>query len=211
MNTPSPTAAAKGCLFILSAPSGGGKTSLVQALTRDMTDVTVSISHTTRAKRPAEQDGINYHFVSEHTFREMIQQKKFLEHATIFGNLYGTSRQAVEETLNKGIDVILEIDWQGCENIQRLFPDCISIFIAPPSPAVLKRRLTERAQDHPEVIAERFADAQEMLRHIEKYDYIVLNDDFRQALSDLVTIISACRLRRERQQTTLKTLLAAFH
>lgn len=205
-----PHSPAKGCLFVLSAPSGGGKTSLVQALTRKMTGITVSISHTTREKRPAEQQDINYHFVSRDTFQDMIHQQQFLEYATIFGNLYGTSREGVEKTLKMGTDVILEIDWQGCENIQRLFPDCISIFITPPSPAILKNRLTERAQDKPEIITERLADAQEMFKHINRYDYIVLNDQFEQALSDLMTIVSACRLKRERQQITLHTLLAAF-
>jgi len=199
-----------GNLFVFSAPSGAGKTSLVKALTESLPDITVSISHTTRPQRPRELPGINYHFVTKDTFEAMIEADKFLEHAQIFGNHYGTSRQWVEDTLNAGTDVILEIDWQGCQSIQGLFKDCISIFIVPPSPAILAKRLTERGQDRPDVIAERLADARETFSHLGEFDYIVLNDDFEQALFDLKAIITAYRLKRERQLLALEPLLTQF-
>ncbi len=200
----------KGNLFVFSAPSGAGKTSLVKALTESLSDITVSISHTTRKPRPAEKADINYHFVTRAIFEEMIATNQFLEHAQIFGNLYGTSRQWVEDTLQTGTDVILEIDWQGCQSIQRLFKDCICIFIIPPSPSTLAKRLTERGQDHPEVIVERLADVKETFRHLNEFDYIVLNDQFEQALSDLKAIVTTYRLKRSRQLLTLKPLLVEF-
>jgi len=199
-----------GELFVISAPSGAGKTSLVNALTKVIDNLTISISHTTRQKRPGETHGVNYWFINETEFRDMINQKKFLEFATVFGNLYGTSRQWVEETLANGADVILEIDWQGCLNIQKLFPDCTSIFIVPPSPDILAQRLTERQQDSPEIIQKRLADVKETFSHLKEYDYIVLNDDFAHAVSDLKAVIQTQRLRRKKQLITLDPLLKRF-
>lgn len=209
-NTPPSDSIARGNLFIFSAPSGAGKTTLVQTLTKSMRGITVSISHTTRSKRPAEQEGINYHFISKPVFEEMVRQEKFLEYANIFGHFYGTSRQWVEETLAQGLDVILEIDWQGCQHIQRLFQDCISVFIVPPSPEILAARLTGRGQEHPDVLAERLADACETFKHLNEYDYIVLNEDLEQAICDLKSIITTHRLKCQRQQQALKPLLMRF-
>ena len=201
---------AKGNLLVFSAPSGGGKTTLVAALTRSTPGIIVSVSHTTRAKRPAETHGINYYFVDEPTFCQMVEAGQFLEHAVIFGQHYGTSRQWVEDTLNQGTDVILEIDWQGCQHIQRLFPDCISVFIVPPSPTILAQRLVARGKEDPAILTERLADARETFQHLGEYDYIVLNDDLEQAVTDLRTIVLACRLQRARQQEALKPLLDRF-
>jgi len=199
-----------GNLLVVSAPSGAGKTTLVHALTKSLDKITVSISHTTRKKRPAEKDGVNYHFVSTSIFRQMIAEEKFLEHATIFGNLYGTSGEWVKNTLQQGMDVILEIDWQGCQHVKALFPGCISIFIVPPSPHILAERLRMRRQDDHETIEERLRDACETLTHISEYDYIVLNDDFETALSDLQAIVAAGRLSQQYQKNHLSSLLALF-
>src|SRR5688572_21752440 len=147
-----------GNLFVISAPSGTGKTTLVNALVRAIPNIMVSISHTTRPKRPAEMDQVNYYFIDNSTFENMIKQQDFLEYARVFNHLYGTSRSFVEETLKKGIDVILEIDWQGAKQVQQLFRDCISIFILPPSLEVLSERLFGRKQDNPNIIRERLAD-----------------------------------------------------
>lgn len=188
-----------GNLFVISAPSGAGKTSLVKSLIESMQDITVSISHTTRAIRPGEIDGVNYHFVSEQTFAEMIKQGDFLEFATVFHRHYGTSHTWVENTLAKGLDVILEIDWQGCQQIQQKFPDCISIFILPPSLADLEARLKNRDQDKAETIQERLADTHETVSHLYEFDYIVVNDNFERALLDLKTIVLAGRLQESSQ------------
>ncbi len=199
-----------GNLFVISAPSGGGKTSLVKALLQTTPNLKVSVSHTTRAKRPAEIAGVNYYFVDEIAFRQMLADNKFLEYATIFNHLYGTSKKWVADTLAAGDDVILEIDWQGCHNIRALFPECISIFIIPPSPEVLAQRLTERAQDAPDIIQQRLADARDTFRHLNDYDYLVLNDDFSTAAADLSAIIRATRLARPRQLYDLAPLLERF-
>lgn len=200
----------RGELFVISAPSGAGKTSLVNALTYAVPNLTISISHTTRLPRPGEINGVNYWFIDENQFREMIADNKFLEYATVFGNLYGTSRQWVEETLDAGKDVILEIDWQGCQKIQKLFPACTSIFIVPPSPEVLASRLTDRKQDSPEVIQQRLADVKETFSHLNEYQYIVLNDNFDHAASELAAIVQAKRLTQERQLKILNPLLQKF-
>ncbi|MDX1902080.1 MAG: guanylate kinase [Gammaproteobacteria bacterium] len=199
-----------GELFVISAPSGAGKTSLVTALTYAVSDLTISISHTTRAPRPGEINGVNYWFIDDKQFRAMIAENKFLEYATVFGNLYGTSRQWVEETLATGKDVILEIDWQGCQKIHALFPECTSIFIVPPSPEVLAARLTERKQDSIEIIQQRLADVKETFAHLNEYHYVVLNDDFEDAVNELAAIVQAKRLTRERQLKTLRPLLEKF-
>lgn len=199
-----------GNLYVVAAPSGTGKTTLVKALTDSVPDITVSVSHTTRPMRPNEVDGVNYHFIDLATFEEHVAHNDFLEHAMIFGNGYGTSKRMVSETLAKGIDVILEIDWQGHQQIKQLFPESISIFIMPPSMADLKSRLETRNQDKPEIIAIRLADAQETLSHIHEFDYVVLNDDFSRALADLSSIIYAGRLLEKRQSRKFAGLLSTF-
>jgi len=196
-----------GNLYVISAPSGTGKTSLVKTLVDSIPTISVSISHTTRPKRPAEEHGVNYYFIDKNEFLRMSEHHDFLEYATVFNNLYGTSRSWVESMLNRGIDVILEIDWQGALQIQQLFSDCISIFIVPPSLDALSQRLLQRNQDKPDVIRKRLADAQETLSHIFNYDYVVLNDDFETALNDLKTIILAGRLTKQRQIKKLAPLL----
>ncbi len=188
-----------GNLFVISAPSGAGKTSLVKAIVDSVAGITVSISHTTREKRPDEIDGVNYYFIDETEFQRMINHADFLEYATIFHQHYGTSHTWVEETLTKGLDVILEIDWQGCQQIKAKFPDCISIFILPPNLAELSARLHKRNQDKPEVIKERLADARDTINHVNEFDYIVINEDFSHAVQDLTVIIEACRLLKRRQ------------
>lgn len=188
-----------GNLYVIAAPSGTGKTTLVHALVQSLTDIIVSISHTTRAKRPAEVDGVNYHFINHETFQEMVEHGDFLEHAVIFNHFYGTSRSAVEQTLARGIDVILEIDWQGAQQIQSLFPESISIFILPPSFKVLSERLHSRNQDNKAIIQARLEDVAETVSHVHEFDYIVVNDDFETALNDLKTIIQAGRLTEARQ------------
>lgn len=197
-----------GSLYVISAPSGTGKTTLVKTLVDSLPNITVSISHSTRAKRPAEVHGVNYYFIEEIEFHQMIKQNEFLEYATVFNHMYGTSRAWVETTLQRGIDVILEIDWQGAEQIQQLIPSCVSIFILPPSLEALSERLTLRNQDNPDIIRKRLADAQETVSHVTEYDYVVLNDDFSAALNDLKTIVLAGRLAKERQVKKLAGLLA---
>jgi guanylate kinase len=202
---------ASGNLYVVAAPSGAGKTSLVKALVDIMQHhVTVSISHTTRPKRPQETEGINYYFVDESEFNHMIEQNAFLEHATVFGHSYGTSRAWVEKTLANGLDVILEIDWQGCQQIKQLFPDCISIFIIPPSVADLSDRLHKRNQDNPDVIQLRLADAKEVVSHVSEFDYVVVNDQFDHALHDLKTIMEAGRLLQKNQIIKYANLVKSF-
>src|SRR5579884_3074698 len=165
-----------GTLYIISAPSGGGKTSLVKALTASMPNIIVSVSHTTRPKRPGEEDGVNYHFVDQAQFKKLLAEDLFLEHATVFGNYYGTSRRWVEEKLQAGIDVVLEIDWQGAQQVRKLMPKTVSIFILPPSREVLLERLQARDQDNKAVIAKRMAAASNEISHYHEYDYLVIND-----------------------------------
>ncbi len=188
-----------GNLYVISAPSGAGKTTLVKALVESLPGITVSISHTTRPKRPAEIHGVNYYFITATEFSHMTDKNEFLEHAIIFNHAYGTSRTWVNKTLNEGFDVILEIDWQGCQQIQKLFPECISIFILPPTVEALSNRLTARNQDSPEIIKQRLGDSKAATTHIREYDYVVLNDDFATAVNDLKTIVLAGRLNQKAQ------------
>lgn len=197
-----------GNLYVIAAPSGAGKTTLVEALIDSLPKITVSISHTTRAKRPNEMHGINYYFIAKKEFEEKIAHGDFLEHALVFDHCYGTSRTWVAETLAKGIDVILEIDWQGHQQIKTLFPHSISIFILPPSMEDLRLRLIKRNQDKPEIIKQRLADAKETVSHIHEFDYVVINDDFVKALDDLKTIIEAGRLLQKRQSTKYEKMIA---
>ncbi len=196
-----------GTLYIISAPSGGGKTSLVNALLQSVPNLEVSISHTTRPIRPGEKEGINYHFVDEGTFTDLINQQAFLEHAKVFGNYYGTSTQWVEEKLRAGVDIILEIDWQGAQQVRKLLPASIGIFILPPSWKTLEERLHERAQDEEAVIARRLTEARTEISHYHEYEYLVVNDDFSRALADLKAIIQARRLRLEVQKIRCKDLI----
>ncbi|TBW52224.1 guanylate kinase [Marinobacter halodurans] len=201
-------AAEKGTLYVISAPSGAGKTSLVAEMLARDERLRVSVSHTTRPMRPGEQDGVNYHFVQREDFEAMIGRNEFLEHANVFGNYYGTSQVWVEETLAKGEDVILEIDWQGAVQVRRLMPECVSIFIVPPSPETLRQRLTGRGQDAPEVIERRLQEAADECSHALEFDYLVVNDDFEVALEELLSIVRTQRLRVEAQEQRHADLLA---
>lgn len=199
-----------GKLYIIAAPSGAGKTSLVKQLVADLDSLTVSISHTTRPMRPGEAHGRDYYFVSIADFQAMLEQQAFLEHARVFDNFYGTARQTVQENLSQGQDVILEIDWQGAQQIKQLLPDSQSIFILPPSTAVLQQRLRNRGQDDEQIIARRMRDAVAEMSHYHEFDYLVVNDDFEQALAALKSILIANRLTRQRQQHKLAPLLKAL-
>jgi guanylate kinase len=196
-----------GTLFIVSAPSGAGKTSLVEALVDRCPQVCVSVSHTTRAMRPGEQDGASYHFVTEAAFLEMLSRSAFLEHAQVFENYYGTSQEWVDGKLRDGRDVILEIDWQGAEQIKRQRPDSVAVFILPPSREALLQRLTKRGQDDEAVIDRRMAKAVDELSHYPQSDYIVVNDNFDQALDELQSIVDCQKLRTESQVERCQSLL----
>ena len=198
----------KGTLYIISAPSGAGKTSLVYAILTTLPDVVVSVSHTTRRMREGEVDGKEYHFVDEPVFRRMVDDGEFLEHATVFGNSYGTSRQHILDQLDAGKDVILEIDWQGARQIRQLIDDCRSIFILPPSIQALRERLQGREQDSAEVIESRMREAVSEMTHYPEFDYIVINDVFEQARDELAAIFVCNRMRLERQQQSHADLLA---
>ncbi len=198
---------AQGTLFIISAPSGAGKTSLIKALLEATDGISVSISHTTRTKRPGEEDGIDYHYVDVPTFTNMISQGAFLEHAQVFDHHYGTSETAVLDQLASGQDVILEIDWQGAEQVRIRISGTVSIFILPPSRAVLRERLTDRGQDDDATINRRMHDAVSEMSHYHEFDYVVVNDVFETAQKDLETIISSQRFHIHRQKQGLQTLI----
>jgi guanylate kinase len=199
-----------GILFIVSAPSGAGKTSLVDALLAADPELSVCVSHTTRRRRPAEVNGVNYHFVSGAQFQALADAGEFLEHAQVFGNHYGTSRRAVTEALDRGADLVLEIDWQGAALVRASRPDAVSIFIVPPSQAALRSRLRERAQDAVEVIESRLAQAKSDMAHYREFDYLVINDDFATALDELKAIVLAERLRASRRAVSQRALLEAL-
>jgi len=196
-----------GNLYTVSAPSGAGKTSLVEALLARLSGLRVSISHTTRPKRPGEEDGVNYHFVDQLQFEAMLERGEFLEHAQVFGNLYGTSQLWVQEQLAAGTDIILEIDWQGAQQVKRLIPDTRAIFILPPSRATLEQRLKNRGQDDDAVIAARTAAAVQEMSHYVEADFLVVNQDFDRALEELLAILTCHRLTTPRQATDLQSLL----
>lgn len=198
---------AKGHLLTVSAPSGAGKTSLVRAVVELDDKLQVSVSHTTRPMRPGEIDGKNYHFTNRAAFEKARDEGAFFEWAEVFGNLYGTSKSQVERTLAEGIDVILEIDWQGAQQVKRVMPACCTIFIVPPSVATLETRLRTRGQDDDATIARRMADAKRELAHCIDGDYLVLNDDFETAQKDLQAIIRSERLRTMRQRQSLQPVL----
>lgn len=203
----------RGNLFIVSAPSGAGKSSLIAALLADKpADMQVSVSHTTRQPRPGEVNGQHYHFVAVEEFKQLIAAESFFEWAEVFGNYYGTSRTVIEQTLAQGIDVFLDIDWQGAQQIKQQMPEAIGVFILPPSRAELQRRLTGRGQDSDEVIASRMAKAVSEMSHYHEYDFVIVNDDFETAQTDLRAIIRSQRLTQASQTIThsdmLKGLLA---
>ena len=190
---------ASGSVFIVSAPSGAGKTSLVRALLDADSQVKLSVSYTTRAPRPGEVEGQDYHFVDLTAFMVMLNGGDFLESAEVYGNRYGTSQRWIETQLAHGLDILLEIDWQGALQVRRLMPQATSIFILPPSIGALKARLTGRGQDAEEVIARRVAAAREDMSHVSEFDYVIINDDFATAASELQAVVKASRLQLTKQ------------
>ena len=200
----------KGKLFIITAPSGAGKTTLVDELVSQNEKLCVSVSHTTRPARPGEKDSVNYHFIEKQEFMGMLSDGIFLESAEVYGYHYGTSELWVNEQLAKGLDVILEIDWQGAEQICNLYPDACSIFILPPSIETLTERLQERAQDDYDTIESRMQQARSVIEHVAQADYVVVNDDFDSALDDIRAIVRTQRLTVRVQQETLSELLTSL-
>ena len=205
--TPSPS---QGVLYIVSAPSGAGKTSLVKALLKADPAIRLSISYTTRAPRPGETDGRDYHFVNRQHFEVMLAEGEFLEHAEVYGNFYGTSKGGIARDLNAGHDILLEIDWQGAAQVRQHFPQSASIFILPPSFSALRTRLAGRGQDSDEVIERRLAAAAHDVAHADAFDYIIVNDDFDHALLDLVAITRSIRLEAARQLERHAALFEEF-
>ncbi|AQP99530.1 guanylate kinase [Pseudoalteromonas aliena] len=201
----------RGNLFILSAPSGAGKSSLINALLKKHADMKVSVSHTTRSPRPGEEDGVHYHFVATDEFKALIEKNDFFEWAQVFDNYYGTSKQAIESQLDAGIDVFLDIDWQGAQQVRKIMPSVQTIFILPPSKKELEQRLNNRGQDSADVIASRMAKAQSETSHYNEYDFVIVNDDFESALADIEIIVMAQRLtlkaQKNRHQVLLNSLL----
>ncbi len=195
-------------LFIVAAPSGAGKTSLVKALTESLTDIQTSVSCTTRPARPREIDGVNYFFIDDAKFKAMVDAGEFLEYAEVFGHYKGTPKAWVDEKLAAGVDVVFEIDWQGAQSIKRLYPDSVSVFVLPPSKQALEQRLNERDQDSAEVIAQRMLAARNEMSHYAEFDYLVVNDDFDLALKELQTIVSSAHLRLAPQACHHQGLLA---
>jgi len=198
---------ATGTLFIVSAPSGAGKTTLVQALVKKVPNVCVSISYTTRAPRANEKEGEDYYFISQPQFKTLIEQGAFLEHAQVYGNFYGTSSAWVQKTLKQGKDVVLEIDWQGARQIRIQFSESLSIFIFPPSEAALIERLKKRHPENDELINKRMQESTRELARFDEYDYVICNDDFETALAGLESIVVATRLSLKAQKETLKPLI----
>lgn len=202
----------KGTLYTVSAPSGAGKTSLVNALLQAADNVRVSVSHTTRPMRPGEKDGVNYHFVNHQTFQDMVNRGDFLEHAQVFTNYYGTSQAWVESTLAAGEDVILEIDWQGAAQVRKLIPDAVSLFILPPSRETLRERLKGRGQDEESIIDARMSEAENEISHYSEADYLIINEDFGKALDEFRAIVISQRLtlakQSQKHQSLLKDLLS---
>lgn len=196
-----------GCLFIISAPSGAGKTSLVRALLQSNQNLSLSISHTTRAPRSGEINGRDYHFVNLETFRQMLLNGEFVESAEVYGNLYGTSQKWINGAIASGQDILLEIDCQGAMQIRQIFPESISVFILPPSVDALAARLKTRAQDDPDIIQKRLAAAREEVSHIIEFDYAIINDKLDEALNDLISVVRAERLKRTRQLVKYSALI----
>lgn len=199
--------AGQGVLYVVSAPSGAGKTSLVKALVKSTVGFATSISYTTRAKRAGEQEGLDYYFRSAEEFASMLDNSAFLEHANVFGNYYGTSKSQITSYLAQGLDVILEIDWQGAVQVRKQVPNCISIFVLPPSRQCLQERLENRGQDDATIIAKRMSQAVDEMSHYAEFDYLVVNDEFDVALSQLQTIVNSQRLILPRQAQQLQHLI----
>lgn len=199
-----------GNLFIVAAPSGAGKTTLVHLLLENDPQIGVSISHTTRSPRTGEEDGREYHFIDVHAFLEMVGRGDFLEWAEVHGNYYGTSKRWMEEEMSAGRDVLLEIDWQGAQQVRKVFPQAIGVFVLPPSMEVLKARLSGRGTDSADVIARRIAAARDEMRHAGEFDYVIINDDLQQASGDLQSIVRASRLRNENQRQRHASLFASL-
>ncbi|AUI65258.1 MULTISPECIES: guanylate kinase [Glaesserella] len=199
-----------GNLYIISAPSGAGKSSLINALLADLSrsQVQLSISHTTRNPRPAEEDGVHYYFTQHDEFKRLIEQGHFLEWAEVFGNYYGTSLPMIERSLEQGIDVFLDIDWQGARQIRAKVPNVKSVFILPPSKAELEKRLIGRGQDSAETIAKRMSEAVSEMSHYDEFDYVIVNDDFQVALAELKSILAAERLKQSAQAVRHQALIA---
>ncbi|MEE9343258.1 MAG: guanylate kinase [Gammaproteobacteria bacterium] len=201
----------KGNLYIISAPSGAGKTSLIKALLDRLPSARLSISYTTRAQRPGEDDGVHYHFVAMEKFKQMLSEKAFLEHAEVFGNYYATATAGVQKQLETGDDVVLEIDWQGARQVRKAFPDNTGIFILPPGRDELRKRLNARGQDSHEIIDGRMQQAVEEISHFDEYTYVIINDDFEQALQQLQAIFTAGQLttdyQKNHQADVISTLL----
>jgi len=195
-------------LYVIAAPSGGGKTSLISALLERDEQVALSVSHTTRPPRPGEIDGIHYYFVDDKTFQKLIDQHAFLEYATVFGHRYGTGRAAIGRQLKEGFDVMLDIDWQGARQVKQSFPSCCSIFVLPPSLRELKRRLRNRGQDSEEVIDRRMRQARSEISHCREFDFLIINDDFEAALEDLQSIVRRHRPVRKEDKERIDALLA---
>ena len=195
-------------LYVVAAPSGGGKTSLINALLEKDDRVSLSVSYTTRSARPGEKDGVHYHFVDDPAFIGLIGRNALLEHAEVFGHRYGTGREAVEKKLHAGFDVLLDIDWQGARQIRKSFPSCCTIFILPPSLETLRNRLARRGQDSEDVIEERMREARTEISHSSEFDYLIINDDFDQALADLQSIVRFRKLQRPHRKDYYDDLLA---
>jgi len=195
-------------LFVVAAPSGGGKTSLINALLEQDRQVKLSVSHTTRPPRPGERDGVHYHFVDQASFLNLVGQGAFLEHARVFDYYYGTGRMEVERQLKAGFDVLLDIDWQGARQIRASFPSCCGIFIIPPSLDVLRQRLIARGQDSKDVIQRRMRDAQSEISHWSEFDFIIINDVFDEALADMQSIIRHGKLKRPENEVQSREILA---
>ena len=196
-----------GRLFILSAPSGTGKTSLTKSLIQKNINLSLSISYTSRRMRPTEVEGHDYFFVERNIFEQMLEDRELVESAEIYGNLYGTSRQWINEAINSGKDILLEIDGQGARQVREIFSDVVNIFVLPPSLVVLENRLKDRNQDSKEVIAKRMAAAKEEISHVSEYDYVIINDNMDVALRDLVSVVQSERLRAPAQLTRYHDLV----
>lgn len=202
--------AGPGSLLVIAAPSGAGKTTLTRMALAQNPRLALSISTTTRAPRPGEQDGVDYHFVSVETFRQMQAAGEFLESAEVHGNFYGTTRRGIEAQLSDDRDVILEIDWQGAQQIRKIYPESVGVFILPPSFDVLERRLQGRGQDSAEVIARRVANAREELAHLHEFPYVIINENLDEALAELLAVFTAARMRLENQTQRAQSLMASY-